>query len=195
MQNMHIKDFIQLSKRTSQILKPVQRDIYIRMKLRAFPWWWLRLCASTEKGTGSILGQGTKIPDVVWHGQKKNCSGRIIFSSETEIYIKTWIAPVRNFRRIKKFLLLKDKLFIKSNNNNILGDHSICISEINNSNTIKDGNTLMQVTCAMCGAGSFYLNVHLISKCILQALRESLNCLKDIINLLQERKWSCKMLN
>ena len=31
---------------------------------------WLGLLASTEGGTGSIPGRGTKIPPVVQHGQK-----------------------------------------------------------------------------------------------------------------------------
>ena len=31
---------------------------------------WLRLCASTAGGTGSIPGQGTKILHAEWHGQK-----------------------------------------------------------------------------------------------------------------------------
>ena len=31
---------------------------------------WLRLCASTEEGTGSISGWRTKIPHVAWRGQK-----------------------------------------------------------------------------------------------------------------------------
>ena len=32
---------------------------------------WLRLCVSTAKGSGSIPGQGTKIPHASWCGQKK----------------------------------------------------------------------------------------------------------------------------
>lgn len=32
---------------------------------------WFRLCASTEGTLGSIPGQGTKIPQVVQYGQKK----------------------------------------------------------------------------------------------------------------------------
>ena len=32
---------------------------------------WLRLCASTAEGTGSIPGQGTKIPHATEHSQKK----------------------------------------------------------------------------------------------------------------------------
>ena len=32
---------------------------------------WLELHASTPGGTGSILGQGNKIPCATWHGQKK----------------------------------------------------------------------------------------------------------------------------
>ena len=31
---------------------------------------WLRLCASIARGTGSIPGQGTKIPYAAWCGQK-----------------------------------------------------------------------------------------------------------------------------
>ena len=33
---------------------------------------WLRLCASTAGGMGSIPGWETKTPHVVWHGQNKN---------------------------------------------------------------------------------------------------------------------------
>jgi len=33
---------------------------------------WLRLCASTVGGMGSIPGQGTTILSAAWHGQKKN---------------------------------------------------------------------------------------------------------------------------
>ena len=80
MQSMHIKDSIQLTinKGTNQMLKPVQRDTYIRIKLpdTSPVVQWLRLCASTEEGTGSMLGQGTKIPHVAWHGQKKSSSSR-----------------------------------------------------------------------------------------------------------------------
>ena len=32
---------------------------------------WLGLCASTEGGTGSIPGWGTKIPHAAWRSQKK----------------------------------------------------------------------------------------------------------------------------
>ena len=32
---------------------------------------WLRLHVSNTVGTGSIPGQGTRIPQVAWHGQKK----------------------------------------------------------------------------------------------------------------------------
>ena len=32
---------------------------------------WLRLRAFTAEGAGSIPGQETKIPQAVWHGQKK----------------------------------------------------------------------------------------------------------------------------
>ena len=31
---------------------------------------WLKLQASNAEGTGSIPGQGTKIPHATWHGQK-----------------------------------------------------------------------------------------------------------------------------
>ena len=37
---------------------------------------WLRLHVSTVGGTGSIPGQGTKIPHVEWHGRKKKDVGR-----------------------------------------------------------------------------------------------------------------------
>ena len=32
---------------------------------------WLRLCALTLEGLSSIPGWGTKIPQAMWHGQKK----------------------------------------------------------------------------------------------------------------------------
>ena len=32
---------------------------------------WLRLCALTLEGLGSIPGWGTKIPQAMWHGRKK----------------------------------------------------------------------------------------------------------------------------
>ena len=32
---------------------------------------WLRLNASSAEGTVLIPGQGTKIPNALWHGQKK----------------------------------------------------------------------------------------------------------------------------
>ena len=32
---------------------------------------WVGLHTFTVKGLGSILGQGTKIPQAVWHGQKR----------------------------------------------------------------------------------------------------------------------------
>ena len=32
---------------------------------------WLRLHASNAGGAGSIPGQGDKIPQAVWHGQKE----------------------------------------------------------------------------------------------------------------------------
>ena len=35
---------------------------------------WLRLCVSTTGGTGSILGQGTKVSHAMWYGQKKKKS-------------------------------------------------------------------------------------------------------------------------
>ena len=35
---------------------------------------WLGLCTLTAEGPGSIPGQGTKIPQPVWCGQKKKLS-------------------------------------------------------------------------------------------------------------------------
>ena len=32
---------------------------------------WLRLCTSTAGGTGSVLGQGTKIPNATRHNNRK----------------------------------------------------------------------------------------------------------------------------
>ena len=37
---------------------------------------WLGLHASTAGGTGSIPGQGTKIPHALWHDQKQNRKGK-----------------------------------------------------------------------------------------------------------------------
>ena len=31
---------------------------------------WLRLCVPTAAGLGSVLGQGTKVPNAMWLGQK-----------------------------------------------------------------------------------------------------------------------------
>ena len=39
---------------------------------------WLRICASTAGGTGSILGQETKIPQVVWLGWKVKKKKKIL---------------------------------------------------------------------------------------------------------------------
>ena len=39
---------------------------------------WLRLCASTAGGAGSIPGQGTKIPHAALCGQRKNKKAHII---------------------------------------------------------------------------------------------------------------------
>ena len=36
---------------------------------------WLRLCASTAGGEGSIPGRGTKILHVMWHSQINKSSG------------------------------------------------------------------------------------------------------------------------
>ena len=33
---------------------------------------WLKLCASTVGGAGSIPGWGTKIPHALWYSQKTN---------------------------------------------------------------------------------------------------------------------------
>ena len=42
--------------------------------------WWsrVRFCASTAEGSGSIPGQGTKIPPVMWKGQKIKNNDRIL---------------------------------------------------------------------------------------------------------------------
>ena len=37
---------------------------------------WLRLCAFTAEGVGSIPGQGTKIPQGLGHGHGKKNKGR-----------------------------------------------------------------------------------------------------------------------
>ena len=44
------------------------RPVFLISPLRVIQW--LRLCPSTARGTGSILGQGTKIPHATWCGQK-----------------------------------------------------------------------------------------------------------------------------
>ena len=35
---------------------------------------WLKLCASTARGSGPIPGRGTKIAHATRHGQKKECN-------------------------------------------------------------------------------------------------------------------------
>ena len=44
---------------------------------------WLGLCVFTAEAAGSIPGEGTKIPQAVWHGQKKKIIPRtfIIFNA------------------------------------------------------------------------------------------------------------------
>ena len=45
----------------------------------------LRLCASNVEGTGSIPGQGTKIPQASWHGRKINKYKNALSSSFKKI--------------------------------------------------------------------------------------------------------------
>ena len=50
-------------------------SMYIPVHILKYPWdfpggQWLRICASTARGTGSIPSQGAKIPHAMWHGQK-----------------------------------------------------------------------------------------------------------------------------
>ena len=44
---------------------------------------WLRPCASTEGGTASTPGLGTKIPHAVWCGQKKEKGTNLLFYYRT----------------------------------------------------------------------------------------------------------------
>ena len=50
--------------------------IYLHVLIKEADWTclvvqWLRLCASTARGMGSVPGQGTKIPTCPWRGQKE----------------------------------------------------------------------------------------------------------------------------
>ena len=44
---------------------------------------WLRLCASSAGGTGSIPGPGNKIPHAAWQGQKK----KMVKNDVVEVYL------------------------------------------------------------------------------------------------------------
>ena len=47
---------------------------------------WLRLCISGARGTGSITGWGTKIPNTVWHEKKNLFDIKIVSFSVTYTY-------------------------------------------------------------------------------------------------------------
>ena len=53
---------------------------------------WLRLCASIVGDTSSIPGQGTKIPQAAWQGQKKK---RVCLILGTEWSLSEGLVPVR----------------------------------------------------------------------------------------------------
>ena len=73
----------QISKRRlcenhSLVLKRMRdlEKIYLHLLIKEADWTclvvqWLRLCASTARGMGSVPGQGTKIPTCPWCGQKE----------------------------------------------------------------------------------------------------------------------------
>ena len=44
---------------------------------------WLKLCAPNTWGTGSIPGQGAKIPDAAWRGQKKKNGYEVVEPSQS----------------------------------------------------------------------------------------------------------------
>ena len=47
---------------------------------------WLRLNASSAEGTVLIPGQGTKIPNALWHGQKKKKKKKKIAKRPKEVF-------------------------------------------------------------------------------------------------------------
>ena len=51
--------------------KPTPISSFPKEKTEGLPWQCLGLRASTARGTGSIPGWGTKIPQAVCHGQEK----------------------------------------------------------------------------------------------------------------------------
>ena len=55
---------------------------------------WLGLCASSAGGLGSIPGQGTRILQATWHGQKKNSH------VEDNFLFSVSISPQRNISNI-----------------------------------------------------------------------------------------------
>ena len=50
----------------------------------------LGLCASTEEGTGSIPGQGTKKLQAVWYGQEQKQSEKTETKEICENFIHYW---------------------------------------------------------------------------------------------------------
>ena len=50
---------------------------------------WLGLCASTAGGASSIPGQGTKILQTVWCGQKKEIKLKSVKNNANSIICKT----------------------------------------------------------------------------------------------------------
>ena len=49
---------------------------------------WLRLCISIARGRGSVPGQGTKIPQAAWRGQKNKTNKKQKQNENTQN--KTW---------------------------------------------------------------------------------------------------------
>ena len=67
---------------------------------------WLRLRAPNAGGTGSIPGQGTKIPHASWHGQKKKAMISLIkWPHGSLLKVKnTYLWSLKNFNSIKVFI-------------------------------------------------------------------------------------------
>ena len=55
----------------------------------------LRLCASTAGGTGSIPGQGAKIPHAVWHGQENILKNEINYFHKNTKTLFTFFTVVK----------------------------------------------------------------------------------------------------